>query len=496
VNAPLFLRDGPDCEKKPGSYPALVESASDVLKFTILVFLFFLAAPVAGFFMRGRPRWQRITFFLICFLTIEGIFEPGEWGLTIDPILYRGHSRGFHFYLIEVVATALFFAQLFGNWRKIKLLPPGLGLYFVYCGLSFISIINAPEPVYVLMAALKAVKISIIFVAAYNFLQTDDDLQFFLSSMAVTITWELVAVMKMKYVGHIYQVPGTFEHQNALAMFVCMIGMLFLAVGLGPKGKHSNFLLFAYVACAAMVQATLSRGALVMFAVGTIGVVVLSLIDGPTKRRLGGTAVLAAIGAFGILMTFNTIVARFHDYGNDESKRTRTMLNAASREMLRDYPLGIGWNNFARVINKPFPYGDKIDDWQRANGNPVDPTYQKGVVESVYWLILAETGYQTLICYILLMSLFLFWNLRAMLFFRHHMVGCVSLGIAMGCGINYIQSTLERVLTQPRNLMLWMLMLATTAKIESWRKVEAAKKRNIQKSPSRVKRKSPAYQSA
>ena len=186
--------------------------------------------------------------------------------------------------------------------------------------------------------------------------------------------------------------------------------------------------------------------------------------------------VLAAIGIFGILMTFNTIVGRFNDYGNDESKRTRVMLNAASREMLRDYPLGIGWNNFARVINKPFPYGDKIDDWQRANGNPVDPAYQKGVVESVYWLILAETGYQTLACYVVLMSVFLLWNLRAMMFFRHHLVGCVSLGIAIGCGINYVQSTLERVLTQPRNLMLWMLMLATTAKIESWRRVEARKK--------------------
>jgi hypothetical protein len=452
-----------------------VESASDVLKFTILVFLFFLAAPAVGFFMRKRPRWQRVTFFLICFLTIEGIFEPGEWGLTLDPILYRGHSRGFHFYLIEVAASALFFAQIFGNWRKVKLLPPGLVLYFVYCALSFVSIINAPEPVYTLMAALKAVKISIIFVAGYNFLQTDEDLRFLLTSMAITMTWELVAVMKMKYVGHIYQVPGTFEHQNALAMFGCMIGMVFLAVGLGPKEKHSNFLLFAYVACAAIVQATLSRGALVMFAVGTIGVVLLSLIDRPTKRRLGGSAVLAAIGIFGIMMTFNTIVGRFNDYGNDESKRTRVMLNAASREMLRDYPLGIGWNNFARVINKPFPYGDKIDDWQRANGNPVDPTYQKGVVESVYWLILAETGYQTLACYVVLMSVFLLWNLRAMMFFRHHLVGCVSLGIAIGCGINYVQSTLERVLTQPRNLMLWMLMLATTAKIESWRRVEARK---------------------
>jgi hypothetical protein len=450
---------------------------SNIFKFLVLTGLFFFVAPALGFLMRRSYRWQRVAFGLMCFMTIEGILTPGEWGLTLEPILYRGHSRGFHFYFIEVVASALFFAQVFGNWRRVKLLPPGLGLYFVYCGLSFLSIINAPESPLVYMAALKAVKVSIIFLAGYNFIQTDDDLRFFLKAMAGTMIWEFVVVLKLKYVNHIYQVPGTFEHQNALAMFTSMIAMLFLAVGLGTKEKGSNFLILSFICCAGIVQSTLSRGALIMFAIGTIGVIAVSLIDKPTKRRLVGTAALGVIGLLGLMLTMDTIIARFNDYGNDESKRTRDMLNDASRQMLRDYPLGIGWNNFARVINHPFSYGDKIDDWQRFNGNPVDIYYEKGVVESLYWLILAETGYQTLICYLVLISMFLWWNLRSMLFFRNHLVGCVSMGIAMGCGVNYLQSTLERVLTQPRNLMLWMLILATTSRIESWRRVEAAKKR-------------------
>jgi hypothetical protein len=35
-----------------------------------------------------------------------------------------------------------------------------------------------------------------------------------------------------------------------------------------------------------------------------------------------------------------------------------------------------------------------------------------------------------------------------------------------------MQSFLERVLTQPRNLMLWLVLLAMTARIMTWRKAE------------------------
>ena len=175
----------------------------------------------------------------------------------------------------------------------------------------------------------------------------------------------------------------------------------------------------------------------------------------------------------------HTIMARFKDYGNDESKHTRDMLNEASRHMLRDYPLGIGWNNFAATINHPFPYGNHIDEWQSINGNPVDKKYQKGVVESLYYLHLAETGYPGLIAYLMIMTLFMWWNFRAFLIFRNHFLGCVSMGIAIGCGVIYVQSTLERVLTQERNLILWLLLLAVTSRIEAWRRIEKRRRRAI-----------------
>jgi hypothetical protein len=57
-----------------------------------------------------------------------------------------------------------------------------------------------------------------------------------------------------------------------------------------------------------------------------------------------------------------------------------------------------------------------------------------------------------------------------MLRFRYHLFGCVSLGIAVGCVCNYLQSTLERVLTQPRNLMLWLILLGIVSRIETWRR--------------------------
>ena len=47
--------------------------------------------------------------------------------------------------------------------------------------------------------------------------------------------------------------------------------------------------------------------------------------------------------------------------------------------------------------------------------------------------------------------------------------------------MTYVQSTLERVLVQPRNLSLWLLLLAATARIELWRR-EEVRLRELEKS--------------
>ena len=180
-----------------------------------------------------------------------------------------------------------------------------------------------------------------------------------------------------------------------------------------------------------------------------------------------------------LVLTIDTIMKRFHQYGNDESARTRAMLNLSSELMLQDHPLGVGWNNFATAINLPFTYGSHIDYWQKRNGNPIDKRYKKGVVESLWWLLLAETGYQGFVLYVMFIGLFLWLNFQNAIFFRRSYFGAVSVGLLVGSLMNYLQSFLERVLTQPRNIMLWFILLAMTARITAWRKAELRRRRTI-----------------
>src|SRR5687767_15869470 len=104
--------------------------------------------------------------------------------------------------------------------------------------------------------------------------------------MAFTMAWQLIVCLKLKYIDGIYQVYGTFEHQNSLSTFTTMIGLVFLGAALAPKEKKSNWFLWCYVFCAAIVQSALSRGSLATFALGTVIVITFSLIDQVTKRRV------------------------------------------------------------------------------------------------------------------------------------------------------------------------------------------------------------------
>lgn len=453
----------------------------EIIKAIILLGAFCVFAPALGFLLKNSRIGQRALVAIICFMTTSGIFGAGDWGLTIAPMLYRGHARGYHFYFIEVFAVALICARMFRNWKDFKALPPGIWLYYAFCFFATLSIVGAPYVSYGLMAALKAIKITVIFIAIFNYIREEEDLEFVLTCMGFTMAWQCLVTVKMKYIDGYHQVMGTFEHQNALSMFTMMIGLVFLAVALGPKTKKSNWFLLAYLMCALIIQFTLSRGGLAMFAAGTVGVVGMSLMDRFTKRRVVVLCCLAVVGTVGLAFTYDSIIARFNDQYNFESANTRKMLNQAAQAMVKDHPLGAGWNNFGRLINKPFNYGDHIDHWQQINGNHVDRHYQKGLVESLYYLILAENGFIAFFFHIAFMALFLWWAVRAAITFRTHFLGAFSIGMIAACSMTYVQSTLERVLVQPRNLSLWLLLLAATARIELWRR-EEVRLRELEKS--------------
>jgi len=453
--------------------------ALDLIKLILVAAIFLVAAPAAGVALKRKPNGQRLVFALMCFMTINGLFGPGNWGLTLFSIeWYRGHTKGYHFYFNHALAIALIVARLLENPKDFRWLPPGLGLYLLYCLMSFVSVFNAPVKDYTFMAAHKMIFASVLLLATYNVIRTEDDLKYFLRVMVFTMLWEVLIVLKMKYLEGMYQVRGTFEHQNPLAMYSVMIGMIFFATSLGPSFKGSNLCLAGYLVCAVIVECTLSRAALAIFAVGSMAVLGLSIMEKPTKRRILSAAALSVVAVAGLLVTLDTIMARFNDKGNESSKDLRRVMNLASREMLRDYPTGIGWNNFAHTFNPPFRYTEILNEWITSRNMKVREDQANPVVESHYWLLLAETGYQGFGAYLLMIGIGLWRNLRGFWFFGHRFLRCFCLGLAVGCGLNYTQSLLERVLVQPRNLMLWLILYAMIGRIESWRR-EAVKQKSI-----------------
>lgn len=443
----------------------------DYIKLAAIVPIFFIMGPALGFVIRGRRTAQMVVFGVMCFMTINGLFQAGNWGLTLCSIEeYRGHTKGYHFYFNHALAIALIVAKWLEDRKSFRWIPPGLGWYLLYCGLSMLSLVNAPDKNYVFMAAHKQIFASLIMIATFNTLRTEEDFQVFLRTMATTLVWELFVCVKMKYAQHMYQVRGTFEHQNPLAMYAEQLGMIFLATGLGPAFKRANWVMIGFMATGMIVVFTLSRGSLVMFALGTVAVVMASLAEKITARRMMVTAVMGLIGGIGLLLTLDTIISRFHDKGNEASGELREVMKDACRAMVHDHPLGIGWNNYALVVNPPYPYAEIYYDWLRGRGQTVDESLPNSVVESHYYLLLAETGYVGLGGWLLVILIGLWRNARAFFFFGHSFLRCLSLGIMVGCALNYEQSTLERVLVQPRNLMMWLILLGITGRIEMMRR--------------------------
>jgi hypothetical protein len=432
---------------------------TDLVKAPIVATQYLVFAPFLGVLIKNSRVAQRVVFGLMVFITSWHINKFTLMLVSVEK--YRGHTKGFESSLIEVLAIALILASALSPPRlgeKRRFLPPGALLYLLYAGVSWLSVSVAPDKLYAVMAGVRFTKCVIIFIGAFHFIREEEDVRFLLKAVAFTLGVQMLVVLKMKYVDHFYQVRGWFEHQNPLAMWAYMCGLPLLAAAMGPVTKgETRWYACGFVASAIIVQSSLSRAALMCFALGVVMVIGLSLIDKITQKRIVFIMGMGAVGALGLLATASTIIARFNDEGNEAA------------EMLKHSPFGIGWNNFALTINQPFTYGDVIDEWERERGHKVDPDYAKGVVESHYWLLLSETGWGGFITYMIFITVGLWWCVRGALRWRGQFLATYLFGLFAGLLLIYLHSNLERVLTQTKNFSMWFILLGAAARIHTWR---------------------------
>jgi len=438
----------------------------DLIKVGLGAMLYLGIGPVWGFIISLDRRLEVATIFGFIFLL----------GLHIDTTVlmagsiewYRGVTKGYEISLIDTAAISLLTCGLVAKDRKFIWLPAGTLVWAFYvfaCSLSLISALNVN---YVLMSILKFSKCWILVYAVCNSIRNEKDIQVYLDAIVLMIGYQFLIVLKMKYIDGYYQVRGLFEHQNPLAMFTYMAILPLLSTALSKHVSltRSIVYLFGFGCGAVIIMAALSRAALALFGVGAVLVVAGGLLLRPSLKRVG-VAGLGALGAaFLLFMTADTIISRFGDEGNKASGETREVMNQAAVAMVEDKPFGVGWNNFGKAINPPYPYGDVIDEWNRERGQKVDEDYAKGVVESIYYLHLGENGYIGLAAFLLVIVSQMVRSGWYTLSRRRSLHGDLAMGIFVAILITAVHLQLERVLTQTKNLALWMVMFGFLAAIK------------------------------
>lgn len=443
---------------------------NDLTKAALIVVGYLGVAPVLGLAIRNHRSAQRWLFALLVFMTSWHINKLTVMLGSIE--WYRGHTKGFEFSLLTWTALVLLIAT-FTSSKGIsrRWFAPGTFLYLLYVAMSAVSLFAAPNQLYVVMAAWRYLSLLPVFLAAYHFLREEEDLHVFLKALSATLCFQALLVLKMKYFDQIYQVNGWFEHQNSLAMWAYLCGLPLLAAAMGPVRLRQAYWYGAgFAASAVIVQSALSRASLAAFAIGVPAVAVLCLVERPTFRRLTAVFLVGVFASIGLLFTWQTLADRFREERNVSSGELRTVLNQASKSMLRDSPIGQGWNNYALVINRPYPYAEAIENWQRGRGRRVNEEEANPQSESLYWLLLAESGYPGFLACILLLAATTFWCGRGAWAFRHTVWGAVLIGLVVALCITYLHSTIERVLTQTKNIATWLILLGLIARVERWRR--------------------------
>lgn len=446
----------------------------DFVKAGLIFPLYFLGGPALGHWLAERRAAQRGVFCLMVFMTA---WFPTKFTLMLGSIeLYRGHTKGFEFSLIEVLAIALLVAAAKTRRQLLPtppLIPGGAWLYLFWCALMTVSIFAAYNALYVWMGVHKFSKIVLLFVAGFHFLRDETDLAWLARTLAGMVLFMALVCLKMRLLDGAFRTTGWFEHQNPMAMWAYFAALPAFALGLRRETPPRDALLYLGGAGAAGLCALLSvsRGALAAFAAGGALVLLLAYLRGPSPRL----AVVTVCAALGALVVASTMMKSVFDRMAQEKERAssevdlRVVMIDQAKAMLHDSPIGIGWNNYGIANSRPLGrYSEILEEWDASRGFAVidDFYYSNPLTESYYWLLLGENGYPGFFGCLLFFAATLYWALRSTLAYWRDPRGWFAGGVLVALSLQYLHSTVERVLSQTKNLSLLLLVVGVVARLD------------------------------
>lgn len=424
-------------------------------KYFIFFLTLILLVPVGVMLASTSKFFEKVILFLMIFFTCR-LTESIHF---VSREFYRGTSRGFEICLVDLVALVLFLVIIIrrGKDFKIRLLPPGSIIYFIYFAFSLASITNSYEPLYSYFEILKMVRMYFYFWVLYNYFNSYDRIALAIHFIPPIIIYIFIVALNQKYRLGVYQIHGPLPHQNSLCMYMSILSTIMFSQLMNEKNASflkSAFIFLMFGMGSLLVFFTLSRAGMVCYVGGCLVVLLLSYASGFEMKKFIITGIIGFGAIIVVIAMINTVLKRF-ETAPVQSKITRYNLAIAAVNMADDKFLGIGLNNFGVKVNKPWPYSKHLDKG--------DKKFKEGLVETVYLMIAAETGWLNLGVFVVFLLYFYIMNLINIFRFVNTEYQYFAIGMAGGLGSIYLQSSLEWVLKQSPNFYQLMFCFAIIA---------------------------------
>lgn len=431
------------------------------LKYIVFFATLLIGVPLGYNLSLKYPKLEKLFFFLMVFFTVR--MEDINF---VSRETFRLTSKGFEIGMVDI-ATMIVFMLVIHRKKQYKIsIPPGSYFYFAYFLFSAVSIVNSAVVLFSLFELWKMIRMYLYFFVVYNYVNDFDQFNDFMKGVAAITIYIFYEVMKQKYIDGKFQSPGPFPHQNSLVMYTIILGSLIFGYLLNKKDlkpyKFALWLLFFGMSSVTVISA-LSRAGLVLFGLAVVIILGMSFMSGVSEKKIWVSILMVVLSLAMLAKAWNSINERFRT-APEESATTRVDLAVAALKMVKDEPLGIGLNNFGIKINPPWQYSSHIE-----MHNPDDEDERNALVETIYLMIAAESGWHSLGFYFIFIFYFYFLNLRNYFRYRNSDFQFFAVGLIGGLLAIYIESGLEWVLKQTNNyyqLMLVFAMVAAMYKLE------------------------------
>ncbi len=425
------------------------------LELKFLVFFFFLMMVIPGsFFAAMDRRLLTVAIFLMMFIPI--LFDATAVNF-FSMEEYRGTARGMEISAVYLAALVVCTGLILSGF-KFRLLAPGLLPYIILFFFSALSVINSDDLMISYFELWKMTMMLLVYLAVYNYLLSSGNFEVVIAGMSALILYSFLLVIKGKYFGGIWQARGVFPHQNSMAMYLGVIGPVFLAGWLNSRTFLKSYVFaMLFMVTTASTIVSYSRGAIFCYPIGCATTLALSLKYHFSIRKLKITVLVMAIGMFASLLFLPTIILRFTT-APEASKNTRVELAQAAWNMMQDKFLGIGVNNWNLKMRPPYEYNIHYeqDFDMEARGFQVSWS----IVETVYLLTGAECGWIALAALLWWFGYMFLLNFRLLPIYEMHDLFYLPVGFSGGLVAIYLQSVLEWVLKQAVNYAQLMVIFA------------------------------------